>query len=373
MLNRTTFLFALLGMIVALHLWIQKERNFDHGCWGLGETNAPLALEGCRDPALQRFSTLFGVSTAGLGFVFFATVATLSFGKSVLKENAARICHTVSEFLCAGAACYAAFLTYYQIGVARTYCPLCLVLSTLIFVLAAIHLSQRFGRGFVPVSEDRRFNELASVAMMSFGGIALAAIPLLIAGNVGAGARPSSKPAPRLVASDWVRPDNAVLGTRGGASIVAFLDPNCPHCKDVYATIEQLAKEYERDASFAVIPRVLWQRSMLQGQALELAAKQGKYYDLWRLQFEKRKPEGMGLDDLKELMASLQLETGDLKANLDAEKDAVAELRSKASKAGITSTPTVFVNGVLVPTRECTHDGLARLIAPSDKKRTARR
>ena len=46
MLNRVILFLSLAGMILAIHLWIQHERNFDKGCWGLGESVTQSNLKG---------------------------------------------------------------------------------------------------------------------------------------------------------------------------------------------------------------------------------------------------------------------------------------------------------------------------------------
>ena len=101
MINRLILWLALAGMILTLHLWIQKSRGFDQGCLGLA-THADVVIEkGCREVSELPGGHLFGVSNAAWGYAFYFTVALLAFGKIVSAPIWARRMHAASEVLTA--------------------------------------------------------------------------------------------------------------------------------------------------------------------------------------------------------------------------------------------------------------------------------
>jgi len=87
MINRLILWLSLAGMILALHLWIQKARGFDQGCLGLETHAVEVAEGGCASAGLEAGSHLFGVSNAAWGYAFYFGLALLSFGKIVTSAS----------------------------------------------------------------------------------------------------------------------------------------------------------------------------------------------------------------------------------------------------------------------------------------------
>jgi len=375
MLNRAILLLSLLGLIVTLHLWVQKERNFDHGCWGLGTAAAP-ATAGCQDPALQQAGRLFGVSTAAWGYALYVLIAGLALGRAALPERAARRCVDLSEIAIVCAVPYTLYLLFIQAAVAHAYCPLCLVSTGLVLALFGLHVVQWRRGGFVAAGSDgERTQEMGYAALLTFGGGAgLLAVLLFVDQVATRGLDPAATtraPArvetavrrpPTLNLGEWARPDTPVLGNSRRVVVTAFFDPNCPHCGGVYSTIINLADRYKDSATFYVFPRILWDYSTLQVQALEVAKQHGKYFDMWRLQFAHQRHGGLTETDLAGLFKDLGIDTPDLPTQLAAVRTRVLELRDQARATGINSTPTIFVNDMLVEGASRSWDGLAALI-----------
>lgn len=376
MLNRAVLFLALIGMVVALHLWVQKERNFDRGCWGLGTAGASAPAGGCQDPKLQQASYLFGVSAATWGYLFFAVIAALAFAKIGLPPVAARRCHDFSEIAVACALPYTIYLVIFQTFVAHAFCPLCLVSSTLVLLLLVVHVLIWKRGGFVPIAEPDRVQEIGYASVLTFGGATALIAVLVFVDQIAtrriepgafagaAGGRPDAahRVPPTLDIQQWTGPETPALGTSRQVVVATFFDPNCPHCESVYSTILNLADHYKNTATFYIFPRILWDYSILQVQGLEVAKQQGKYFEMWRLQFAHQRRGGLKEEDLKALFADLGIKTDDLSTRLAAVRTGVLELREKARLAGINSTPTIFINGVWVNDENRSWDGLARLI-----------
>ncbi len=395
MLNRIVFFVSLLGMILTLHLWIQKQRDFDHGCWGIGAPAAAAAgAGGCRSAELDKVSKLLGVSVAAWGYGFYFFVAAMAFAKMILPARAASAAHVASEVAVALAFPYSCYLVFYQAVVAKAFCPLCLVSAGFITGLFVLHAVQYWRGKFVTIAEDQRGTEIGYAAGMGFVAMGALAAVLLFVNHVGTrgfdeGSNAKEfttmvgrslpqfiegekllemKPVrfdfnvPALKTDEWITNETPALGTPGKVTVVAFLDPNCPSCKGTFAMIEALAERYRGQAAFYVMSRVLWDYSLLQSQALEVARPAGKYFDLWRLQLDRQKCGGLDQPGIEQLFAELGLETANLRQRLAAVRPALEAQRNRAIAAGINSTPTIFINGLAVENLSRDERSLGRLI-----------
>lgn len=393
MLNRISLLISLLGVILTLHLWIQKERNFDQGCWGVSREAINSNSGGCNDQALKKHSEFLGFSVAAWGYTFYFLSAVLAMAKLILPDNWARHSHALAEMAVALALPFSLYLVGIQAFIAKTFCPLCLISSALVATLFAIHVVQ-YRRGFEPVPEAKRPQEIGYASAMTFIASGLLAALMIMVNQIGTrrldqGEQAKQfetmlgrtlpkfiepkrllemKPAlynpdqPPLKTSDWMGRELPALGNNPALPVVAFLDPNCPSCKFTYATIRLLGERYAEQAQFHVISRVLWPRSELQTQALELAAQEGKYHEMWALQFERAKKDGLGLAELTECFASLGLDTRNLEQRLASVRPAVLERRDRAIAAGVRGTPTLYIRGRAVANGSTDLQSLTRLI-----------
>jgi uncharacterized membrane protein/thiol-disulfide isomerase/thioredoxin len=348
MVNRISFLIALAGMLLSVHLWIQKSRNFDRGCWGIGPAAIQQEAAGCQDPALRRFDTTFGVPTAALALVTFTFLATMSFAAAALPARAAATCHRASKLVSVAATVYAGALAAFQIFVVKSYCPLCLVIAALILSGLVLHFWPARARA-APEAEQTEITP----NFVFYGGTAFIAQALLVclvvggvAGSPGVAAR--RRLPPRFSPAEWALPPSFGIGTSGGHSLVAFLDPNCPHCNRAFKTINELSKKYSGTARFWIVPRMLWPKSQLQLEALQVAAKEGRYFEMWETQFNRKKLAGMTLEDVKASFTSLGLSTDDIEARLEAERADVLRFRDRAAATSINATPSIFIDGAMI-------------------------
>lgn len=406
MLNRVILILSLAGMILAMHLWIQHERNFDQGCWGLGENVLRgSSFEGCRDPALEPASTIFGISTAVLGYAFYFGLATLAFAKTILSLRLAKLANDVAEIVVSVCFLYVLYLLFFQAVIAKAFCPLCLVSAAITIALFAVHVVQWKHGGFVPIQDSERIREIGYASGLIFGAMGMLVAVLLFVDQIAtrrfdqgsnalqfqamvgrslprfidskrlsemAPARLSSS-ASHLKQEDWIKPDTpVVLGSSSGVSVIVFLDPNCPHCNDTYASMMRLAAQYQDKARFYILPRVLWSYSLLQVQALELAKQSSKYFDMWRLQFAHQQKGGLRLKDLESLFRELGMDTRDLEQRLSAVRTTVTSDASRAKAAGINSTPSIFIDGVAVEATSRSENSLAKLIEQASAKPNAK-
>jgi uncharacterized membrane protein len=381
MLNRLILVLSLLGMVLAVHLWIQKARGFDQGCLGLEKpAEVRVAEVGCNAGGLEAASHLLGVSNAAWSYAFFFGLSLVSFAKVVVPGTWARRLHWLSEIAIVPVTLYAGYLVLFQAFVAHAYCVLCLTTAALIAAIFCLHAAVRFRGGYRPVAESAQSVEMGYAGGALFGAVGLLLAVLLFVDRLGTrpldqgnslaelnqvvgqalpiyidGKRLSEMrachfdwDAKRIDAEDICSPDTPFLGKPGGIPVVIFFDPNCPHCRDYYPDFLALADKFKDRARFYILPRMLWRFSLSQIEALELARREGKYFEMWQLQFATRHRGGMEAADLEVLFRKLGLPTDGLASRLDAVKPGVMAELARANAAGIDATPAIFIDGLKV-------------------------
>jgi len=171
--------------------------------------------------------------------------------------------------------------------------------------------------------------------------------------------RPSMSATPRAgqaqIAELLIREDSMRWGPADArVTLVEFLDYECPSCAAMHPTVERLRKEYGDRLQFVVRYFPLHGNSVLASKAAEAAGRQGQYEAMASMLFEQQRAWGgkstpqtdifiefarrIGLD-IEQFRRELADTALDAKVRRD-EADAVA--------AGVTGTPTFFVNGVQV-------------------------
>ncbi len=140
-------------------------------------------------------------------------------------------------------------------------------------------------------------------------------------------------------------------------TVVEFLDPECESCAIYSEVVKRLYKEYYKDIQIVVRYLDNHKNSRLTIQMLEAAREQGKYEEVLNMMFTNHslwashyssvdKPELLW-GFLKEI-SGLDIEK--LKADMNNQKidEIIAQDRADATALGVTGTPTLFVNGVML-------------------------
>jgi len=137
-------------------------------------------------------------------------------------------------------------------------------------------------------------------------------------------------------------------------TIVEFSDFQCPFCKrHVQQTDSQIIKEYVETGkvkiAFRHFPLSFHQNAQKAGEASECAAKQGKFWEMHDVLFEKGQGDGAGLDvaSLKQYAVDLKLDTAKFNTCLDNGETAsiVQQDFKDGQAAGVSGTPAFFING----------------------------
>lgn len=168
----------------------------------------------------------------------------------------------------------------------------------------------------------------------------------------------SEDPEPEPVSSGesrLVRDDSRILGERAdtGVTFVEFLDFECEGCRAAYPAIEQLRKDYAGRVTF--VARYFPLGGHFNGEraarAVEAAAQQGKFEEMYSKMFETQAKWGEQRKPLDDLFASYAEDLGlDMKQfKADYADPATAKRIQKdvadGEALGVQGTPTFFVDG----------------------------
>jgi protein-disulfide isomerase len=130
-------------------------------------------------------------------------------------------------------------------------------------------------------------------------------------------------------------------------TIVEFSDFECPYCKRVLPTIDQVEKKFgdKIRVVYRQYPLSIHANAQKAAEASLCALDQGKFWEMHDLLFEEQK--ALTLPDLKEKATRLQLDAETFASCLDSGRHAEtvqADLRD-GTAAGVDGTPAFFVNG----------------------------
>ncbi|HYH85501.1 MAG TPA: thioredoxin domain-containing protein [Pyrinomonadaceae bacterium] len=155
-------------------------------------------------------------------------------------------------------------------------------------------------------------------------------------------------------------------------TVVEFTDYQCPTCAQAQPIFERLVTEYGDRVRFVVRDFPLPQHADAQkaAEAAEAAREQGKYWDFTAILF--RNQSKLAPEMLKQYALVLGLDRAKFDSALDTGKfaDKVQRDILDGQRAGVSSTPSFFVNGVRVGDR--TYEALKAAIEAALKSAPSR-
>lgn len=136
-------------------------------------------------------------------------------------------------------------------------------------------------------------------------------------------------------------------------TFIEYGDFQCPYCAQVHPTIEEVLQEYENEVRFVFrhfpIPSS-HPNALVAHRAAEAAGNQNKFYEMYDLLYQGQQEWSTSdkpIDVFKKYAKQIGLDLDTF--NTDFESDAVAErvrvVKEAGAKAGVNSTPTLFLNG----------------------------
>lgn len=163
-------------------------------------------------------------------------------------------------------------------------------------------------------------------------------------------------------ASLLVRPDSHRLSSAADSRVtfVEFLDFECEGCRAAYPSIERLRQDYAGRVTFVVryFPLPGHYNGMRAAQAVEAAAQQGKFEQMYQRMFETQSEWGeqqTPKDDVFRGFAAdlgLDMTAYDATYNDPATLERIRKDVADGQAFGVDRTPTVFLNGSKVKARD---------------------
>ena len=146
-------------------------------------------------------------------------------------------------------------------------------------------------------------------------------------------------------------------------TIVEFTDFQCPACGAMYPVLEEALQGYGKSVRFIVrdYPLAVHANSRKAAEAADAANAQGKFFEYIALLFKNQNALDVG--SLKKYATEVGLDRKRFDTELDNGVYA-AEVQHDIDDGetyGIDSTPTIYINGVML--REFTADGIRAAIS----------
>ena len=155
--------------------------------------------------------------------------------------------------------------------------------------------------------------------------------------------------------------DDAFLGNKNAkVTVIEFSDYQCPFCRTFWKdTFGQLKKDYMDTGKIKFVyrdyPLGFHPSSHISAEASECAEDEGKYWEMHNKIFAEQEKKGQGTisytaDDLKQWASEIGLNKTKFAQCLDSSKYKAEVDRDLAdgSAAGVTGTPSFFINGRLI-------------------------
>ncbi|MCA1636631.1 MAG: thioredoxin domain-containing protein [Acidobacteria bacterium] len=160
--------------------------------------------------------------------------------------------------------------------------------------------------------------------------------------------------APQPPAYDISTDDQPTKGNpNASVTVVEFTDYQCPSCAATHPVVERLMGEFGDRVKFVVrdFPLSMHANAFKAAEAAEAAREQGKYWDFIAVLF--RNQSALEVEKLKQYATALGLDRAKFDAALDGGKFAEKVQRDlfDGQKVGVNATPSLYVNGRLVPER----------------------
>jgi protein-disulfide isomerase len=161
-----------------------------------------------------------------------------------------------------------------------------------------------------------------------------------------------------------------------GVVLEEFGDFECPPCGNISPIIEKLKSDYGNRLRvvFREFPMAVHTRALRAACAAEAAGLQGKFWEMHDLLFQERFiwPKAPDVERLfGEYGGRLQLDVNRFTRDIDSEevKRRIMADQERGASLHVDRTPTLFLNGQLVPTTSFNPEGLRNLVEAELKER----
>ena len=356
-----------LGVVLTTHLVFFYESGtvVDPVCTGERACASVIA----QDP------TFLGLPSAVMGLLFYLTIAALSVGVMLNLGGARGTMKTIRKIAIVCGLAYSTFLTIVQLFGLDGFCMLCLgsfLIVTAMFLTPFIVPAKPYSVG----GRDRVFAIMVGVVV----GLLLLADLSWYRGKLQESEDLRLAQQSASVNLNDCRYDdsiprfenlNSLIGEGDPSSgpvgapvtIFEFLDPNCPACKAMHPTMQQIVAQYPAEV------RVIYKLATIVGgtqfsldevMALWLANEQGMFEEMIEEMFDRQNPEGLSVDNLVDIAGDLGMDERVFRTELSSRRleSRARQIMRAFDGMQLSSVPTILINGQKVlSSRSMTNPG----------------
>lgn len=314
-------------------------------------------VSGCEKVLTSQWSEVAGIPLAAFGaaayFFAFSLSILVAFGRSGLWKW-----FGAQAFVMAAFSGWLFYLQAIEIGAFCQFCLLSAASSTLLFTL------------FVSSLFKKLLGQLATVVAVV---VALTAIGVtLLSGNskeTGTEDVPNVPVLSLATATAGALPPNMKGSPSATVVLEEFIDFQCDACAAKHPLIKEITAEYGDRISFTMRNFPIGERKRAFDAALaaEAAGLQGRFWEMHDRLF-KDQADWSTSDEhrrfFEKYARELGLDVARFKTDIDSEivNARVQADISRGQSGGVRSTPSLFVNGILIPFKDLTRDGLKAAI-----------
>jgi uncharacterized membrane protein/thiol-disulfide isomerase/thioredoxin len=372
-LRRIIVAAALVGVLIASHLWLQERANgFQLGCTGLADGTEAVE-SGCLDVTTGPYADFLGISNIAWGLGFYVLLVGIRLFYAMSGDDRLRL---ASLAMTGAGVLYSGYLVYLQAAVIGSFCPVCMGSAATALTLFILHVLEHRRIRTAVTSSPRRAQAVQKGAaalrpyLPLFGVFAVLLGGLVVLANNSTARAEGADNPPTAEAGETplitvpegtcaydpnMEPiaDMAPFTSgpyKGSAdatvTVVEIFDPNCPHCRDLAESLEPVIEEYGDRARFYMVPFPLRPQSVGQTIALKLATREGKFQDLVDEMFRRQDNQwGMTVEELVETVNAVGMNGAAMQALFEDQARAQPLLDEVAAESELVSAAFALPNG----------------------------
>lgn len=157
--------------------------------------------------------------------------------------------------------------------------------------------------------------------------------------------------------TEAVRPIDSTDQIKGSleapVKMIVYSDFECPFCAEFADTMKKVEDNFKDKVAIAFrhYPLDGHPEAGQAAEASECADEQNKFWQMHDKLFADNKANRLGTDQYKKDASDLNLDTAKFNQCLDSGKykNRVEEKKTEGKKAGVSGTPTIFINGNIYP------------------------
>src|SRR5438477_3579874 len=186
----------------------------------------------------------------------------------------------------------------------------------------------------------------------------------------------AANPAPKISKTETERPGETVhiLGPADAAvTLEEFGDFQCPPCGKLSEPINKLQKQYNLRLIYREFPLAIHAHAKEAAYAAEAAARQGRFWQMHDLLYREQPVWSKSMDTralFNAYAGMLQLDLDRFIKDMDSSdvQQQVENDQHRGAAIGVKTTPTIFLNNEVVPSKQINPDELPGMVEAAVKK-----